>query len=685
MKRTLLSLAVGSICSFGASAVCMGDSIVDLPDLVITAKGIKYDAKGFNIDVSSYKSAPGQNFLEFMQYIPFVSVEDKKLQVAGNAVYTIYIDGVEIDNEAELTSLPAQSIKDIRIEYLPDVSASSGKKGAVVRITLRKPREYGFNGYILASAGVSPSYGYMGESFSALFKARYGIISVSNYFGYNRQKLLSDYENLFQFKLSDQKFVTNEKYRNWNPLFNDRISLAITPDSKNTVSLALSYLWNSKKGRTVSEKSGLDGMDSDPVISEVYSPDKNNGVHIVGRYDYIGDNGTSVKVSADYMYRYNSLGQNVRASDEEDWTTSDRRKTHLLKGEAAVNAKIGKVDFGVGADFQYTRSSESNDYLQIGKSGSMNVRGYRPGVFVMGKWQYRGLMADVGLRMQGNLIRLADGGSDYFRKNQWQLCPMVSALYVFNEEKGIMANIDYRRAIDELPYHEISTMRKYTSPYSYSVGNRELVSPVSDQVQLMVSLFDKFNFFTGYIHESNPFYYETVAAGDDVVANMAVNGTRYDFGVVGASATFRPFGIWTLKPSVSFTVMGAKFPNFNVSGQTGWKFTLNNSIRISDSMGVSLDLRYEPPSDVLDMKWNAIGSVSGGIYKLFLKNTMRLSLDVNGWQRGRKVTTETAETLTVQHNVTCNTNFNVSLVWWFSGGKRLNIIDGADPLQILFL
>lgn len=160
MKRTLLSFAVGSLCSLGASAVCMGDSIVDLPDLVITAKGIKYDAKGFNIDVSSYKSAPGQNFLEFMQYIPFVSVDDKKLQVAGNVVNTVYIDGVEIDNEAELTSLPAQSIKDIRIEYLPDVSASSGKKGAVVRITLRKPREYGFNGYVLASAGINPSYWY---------------------------------------------------------------------------------------------------------------------------------------------------------------------------------------------------------------------------------------------------------------------------------------------------------------------------------------------------------------------------------------------------------------------------------------------------------------------------------------------------------------------------------------------
>ena len=650
-----------------------------LSEVAIVGKRIKYKSNGYAINLKNESLAKGKQATELLAFLPGVTVDRESIKVLSQSPHAIYVDGISIQNNSELESIPASQIESIEIDYLAGVSENANARGGIIKVKLKKEKQGGYSGYFRGTVNFLAHYGYQGESLNNSFSARYGKLSIRNNILYSHRLYLEDaHENHF-FKQEETLIESTAKMRDWKKRFYDRLSL--TYDFSKKHSLGISGLYYTDKDRIKTETSYMEAETK--YHSLLKSPTSKDKYQAVLNYTWKIKQGRDFSITADYLRNDWEVNQKEIVNEGINHTSHTTQQTDMWRVKPIFTTQTKHGELSLGGEMQYVDYEDyiRNTYEAEGLTSTM--KGYQPALYANYSSSYKQkLRYEVGIRYQGNLMDVKT--MDVTNENKdWGFCPMVSLMYMLNPQKGHIVNLQYKRMMEELPYSAISTYKQYESPHTYVTGNPALISPTTDQLMAMMGLFNKVTFMAGYVRVNNQIYYATEI--DPVTSHVSYtiprNGDSQTAFMFGLEGSVKPFKWWQMKANANMVINSAKTDIYHVKGQERWSFSLNNDFDFGKTSGGTLSAQYEPDSHYLDAMMKSVCSVYGSVYKSFFKNQLECKLDFTLYRKGRNIITDTKEYTLAHLNNTKEEKVSLSLTWRFKGGKKVKVSQGAQSIQ----
>lgn len=676
-REIMVDCAVGDM---GMIVMHTDNTLLD--EATVIGRRIKQQANGYSIQLKNSEITKGKQLTGLLSFLPGVTVENEEIKLLSRSPHTIYVDGVAIQDNKELSSVPATQVESIDVSYLAGVDESSHAKGGVIRIKLRKEREDGFNGYLQGGTGVFfSSYGYRGENANNSITAKFGKLTLRNNIVYNRTLYIEDSHENHYFDSEIPNVVSDGKSRAWGKTIYDRLNLTYDFSSRQT--LAISGLYYTNRLKTKVWTSYLQNQKS--AQSYLNSPNTIDKGQAVMNYTWQMDKGRVLTVMADYLRSSRKTEQRQSEGNVKE-SASTKQHTDMLRVKPTFGMPVGKGQLNIGGDMQYVYYRD-----HVAGSGKMEadavrttMKGYQPAFFV----DYSGSIAQrwmvgLGARIQGNITKVGvENRTD--RKEGWEFCPMASAMYMLSPQKGHMIGLQFKRSVEDLPYSVISSYKRFTSPQTYEVGNPGLTFPKNNELMATLGLYNQLSILVGGVYVTDPIYYSTEIDDDmeDVSHTIPRNGEHQLAMMYGIEEAFSPAKWWQSKLRVTFVVNSLKTPDWSVNGQGHWSFNFYNSFHFSKTFGGELDFQYEPDCHYSDMKMNSVGSIEGSLYKNFFSEQLEVRVFAKPYQKGRKLITETDEGYVLSHlNRTKNHYATVTVTWYFRGGKKIKAGQSAQSIQ----
>lgn len=685
-KNYILSIScvgyesVSQACKAGdVGIVMLKENTQMLNEVAIVGKRIKYKSNGYSINLKNEALAKGKQATELLAFLPGVTVDGESVRVISQSPHAIYVDGVKIQSNSELESIPASQIESIEVDYLADVSENANARGGVIKVKLKKEKQGGYSGYFRGTASVLTNYGYQGESLNNSFSARYGKLSIRNNILYSHRLFLEDARENHFFKLEDNDIASTAEMRDWKRRFYDRLSL--TYDFSKKHSLGISGLYYTDRDQIKTETSFVE--DNIEHHSLLKSPTNRDKYQAVLNYAWKVRRGRDFSITADYLRNDLEVNQKEIVDKGNDRISYTTQQTDMLRVRPVFTTQTKHGELGLGGEMQYV---DYEDYIRNTSETEglvSTMKGYQPALYANYSSNYKQkLRYEVGIRYQGNLmdVKTMDAVNE---KKDWELCPMVSLMYMVNPQKGHILSLQYKRMMEELPYSVISTYKQYESPQTYVTGNPALVSPTTDQLMAMIGLFNKITLMAGCVRVSNQIYYakEIDPVTSHVSYTIPRNGDSQTAFLFGLEGNAKPFKWWQMKANVNMAINSAKTDIYHVKGQERWSFSLNNDFDFGKTFGGTLSAQYEPDSHYLDAIMKSVCSVYGSVYKSFFKNQLECKLDFTLYRKGREIITDTKEYTLAHLNNTKEQKVALSLTWRFKGGKKVKVSQGAKSIQ----
>ncbi len=663
-------------CSTGDIGVITMEEMAQHLDAV-TVIGDKIDHKpnGYSVYLENDPITDGRQVNEMLSFLPGVNADDDAVQIFSREVHAIYINGIKIQDIVELNAIQASDVESIDIDYISGVEEAADAKGGVIRIQLKKMRDGGYSGYLQAAAGIN-MYGYNGESIYAMYRARYGKLSIHNTASYSRGHASSYSENEYTFKEMGKKIISKDELSNWNGYIFDRLNLTYDINDKHII--GVSGFFNMYKGNPYTMSYNIEEIDT----TNIFSPTEQNKFQGVFNYTWkINDNGGKFTATADFLRTENIIEQYFYAEQkQEEFDSKSVQSTNMMRFRPILDLPLWAGMLTSGLDLRYLDFIDnSNSHAQCIQT---TMKGWQPAAFVQYSGEHNMFMYEVGIRVQQNYMNVHT--VDVTNENsKLGILPSVSLIYMLNPEKGHLLALDYKRSMDELPYSAISPFKQYYSPYSYVVGNPNLVPRIQDEVMLIAGFFDIITAMAGYIHVSNPIMYITKADPEiqDVIYSMPENGDFYSMTILGLEADLQLCKWWILKPSITYMMLTGKTSQYSRKNDGGWQFRLNNNFNFTPTFGGGLNLYYETKRYIFDALWKPVGQVSGSLYKSFFNKQLECRLNFKLYQIGRQTIIETPEAIQSEWNKTKEQFVRLTLTWNFSGGKKVNVKRTANSIQ----
>ena len=672
--------SISQACKAGnIGTIILKENTQTLSEVAIVGKRIKYKSNGYTINLKNESLAKGKQATELLAFLPGVTVDGESVRVLSQSPHAIYVDGVKIQNNSELESIPASQIESIDIDYLAGVSENANARGGIIKVKLKKEKQGGYSGYFRGTASVLTNYGYQGESLNNSFSARYGKLSIRNNILYSHRLFLEDARENHFFKQEENHITSTAEMRDWKRRFYDRLSL--TYDFSKKHSLGISGLYYTDRDQIKTETSFVE--DETKHHSLLKSPTSRDKYQAVLNYAWKIKQGRDFSITADYLKNELEVNQKEIVDKDNDRISHTTQQTDMLRVKPVFTTQTEHGELSLGGEMQYVDYEDyiRNTYETEGLVGSM--KGYQPALYANYSSSYKQkLRYEVGIRYQGNLMDVKT--MDVTNENKdWKICPMVSLMYMLNPQKGHIVNLQYKRMMEELPYSAISTYKQYDSPHTYVVGNPALISPTTDQLMAMMGLFNKITFMVGYVRVANQLYYATEI--DPAISHVSYtiprNGDSQSAFLFGLEGNVKPFKWWQMKANANMVINSAKTDIYHVKGQERWSFSLNNDFDFGKNFGGTLSAQYEPDSHYLDAMMKSVCSVYGSVYKNFFKKQLECKLDFTLYRKGREIITDTQEYTLAHLNNTKEQKVSLFLTWHFKGGKKVKVSQGAKSIQ----
>lgn len=672
--------SISQACKAGnIGTIILKENTQTLSEVAIVGKRIKYKSNGYTINLKNESLAKGKQATELLAFLPGVTVDGESVRVLSQSPHAIYVDGVKIQNNSELESIPASQIESIDIDYLAGVSENANARGGIIKVKLKKEKQGGYSGYFRGTASVLTNYGYQGESLNNSFSARYGKLSIRNNILYSHRLFLEDARENHFFKQEENHITSTAEMRDWKRRFYDRLSL--TYDFSKKHSLGISGLYYTDRDQIKTETSFVE--DETKHHSLLKSPTSRDKYQAVLNYAWKIKQGRDFSITADYLKNELEVNQKEIVDKDNDRISHTTQQTDMLRVKPVFTTQTEHGELSLGGEMQYVDYEDyiRNTYETEGLVGSM--KGYQPALYANYSSSYKQkLRYEVGIRYQGNLMDVKTMNVTNENKD-WKICPMVSLMYMLNPQKGHIVNLQYKRMMEELPYSAISTYKQYDSPHTYVVGNPALISPTTDQLMAMMGLFNKITFMVGYVRVANQLYYATEI--DPAISHVSYtiprNGDSQSAFLFGLEGNVKPFKWWQMKANANMVINSAKTDIYHVKGQERWSFSLNNDFDFGKNFGGTLSAQYEPDSHYLDAMMKSVCSVYGSVYKNFFKKQLECKLDFTLYRKGREIITDTQEYTLAHLNNTKEQKVSLFLTWHFKGGKKVKVSQGAKSIQ----
>ena len=648
-----------------------------LDEVTVVGSRIINNAQGYSIRPTGSGLENCNTSQELFAFLPGISVSENKINLLDK-LPVIYVNGIKINSQDELAALLPKNIENIEVDYLA-VGEGATTKGGVIRITTKKQKDGGYSGYLGLKAGAMAAYGYNSSSPTFVFDASIGKWTFNYYAVNQHQQLIEDAKYNY---LYDSGMQTNSisETRSWLNNFGNRLNISYEINDKSTLAIS-EYVGNlTIKNKQNSVVETILGDDEEPLESNtmIHGPESQFVQQTVAKYILATDEkGSKLEVTADYYHQNHHLKQFEDKDDIRTYENSTQEKTNMFQFYPKYTHKFnGGKELKVGANYQFIRYNDETDGL------SNDADAHTASAYANFTGMTKSLMYSAGLTLQYNRMDVQTAQETTFFDDVY-LCPQANLMWMINPQKGRMLGVMYQCSVSDMPYSAINGYKNFSTPYHYTTGNPNLITPTTHEVMARIAVNRHISMMLVYGHEINPIYYEhgVDAQNESITWSRPENGEYRRMMGARVEFTYNPTKWWNTKVQAAAMQDYFKSKTETQKGQWGGKFWWNNNFNFTSTLGGSLNAYWETATSFENYYWKPVGNVNASLWKSFCNDKLRLSLQSTIWAKGRKSRTEGDGYTSYYHNATKPTSFTLSLTWNFAGGKKVRQRAEAESIQ----
>ena len=648
-----------------------------LDEVTVVGSRIINNAQGYSIRPSGSRLESCNTSQELFAFLPGISVSENKINLLDK-LPIIYVNGIKINSQDELAALLPKNIENIEVDYLA-IGEGATTKGGVIRITTKKQKDGGYSGYLGLKAGAMAAYGYNSSSPTFVFDASIGKWTFNYYAVNQHQQLIEDAKYNY---LYDSGMQTNSitETRSWLNNFGNRLNISYGINDKSTLAIS-EYVGNiTIKNKQNSVVETILGNDEEALESNtmIHGPESQFVQQTVAKYILATDEkGSKLEVTADYYHQNHHLKQFEDRDDVRTYENSTHEKTNMFQLYPKYTHKFnGGKELKVGANYQFIRYNDETDGL------SNDADAHTASAYANFTGMTKSLMYSAGLTLQYNQMDVRTAQETTFFDDVY-LCPQANLMWMINPQKERMLGVMYQCSVSDMPYSVINSYKNFSTPYHYTTGNPNLITPTTHEVMARIAVNRHISMMFVYGHEINPIYYEhgVDAQNESITWSRPENGEYRRMMGARVEFTYNPTKWWNTKVQAAAMQDYFKSKTETLKGQWGGKFWWNNNFNFTSTLGGSLNAYWETATSFENYYWKPVGNVNASLWKSFCNDKLRLSLQSTIWAKGRKSRTEGDGYTSYYHNATKPTSFTLSLTWNFSGGKKVRQRAEAESIQ----
>lgn len=495
--------------------ITLNEDIKLMNEVVVVAQTITYNTDGYVAEISKNPFYKNMDLATVMKMTPGTYTTHNNVQVFGQNVSKIYMNGRELKLNGEqlvnyLATLNANNVKDMEVITASGVEEDAVNKGkSIIKITTINLETGG-----MASVGINTMNGEDKNIHSMHANVNWRINKKwGMYFNANGALGNSLFGNRIETHFYDTETWRFSETRTKNRLNGNirsvlGISYDLTPNNLFSIEGAFSRNKNSNPSTT-----------SIRSLSEGYFTDIANGdIDAVRKYE-------RYKISFIYTHKFNKDAQLNFKVDRMSTTTDDnslqhyeyiagdntgynhwnkeKNLIHTASLDFTQKFKLLNGKLSAGTKGTWLTNESNTDYVtylnnqQDKHTGYTDFYQYKENVYAFyAKYAltYKKLSMDFGLRMEHTHVS-PESTSNPERNNECNytdLFPEIGLNYAINKKKGHNINLSYDRGLTRPAMSHLNPLVRRISEYCYSMGNPLLQANYYDHYTMTAVWFNKY-------------------------------------------------------------------------------------------------------------------------------------------------------------------------------------------------
>lgn len=673
-------------------------SIISMNEVIVKSNFIKHEYDRIIVNMKGNPVVKGRTVNEALGMLPGVINMNDELRLNGGTVSKIYINGRELHDRTELSSLQATNIENVEILPEADLQHNATTKGGIIYIHLKKNADGGGNG--------SPSLlGQMRKRNS--HRERFGL-PLSLRFGkwnfYNNLVLSNSgnpyiTENITHNSHLNTHIVNQNVDRNNIRRINETFSMLYDITTLQSIGLncmvkqagstlkssSFSEIQETEKEYTSSYHSKGKGDEKIYQASLNYNWKSKNGKNTLQTVlDYLRSDETQ-ELNYHYLYQYPDKNEeNNKCSN--NGTVSDLWKAEInyifLLNEHS-RLKWGGYYYNNHTDNQMYYAYQSEEgWQKEDKSGLFTYKGIGYAGYAEYVWQWKKFTLNGGIRVQEDEVKCISNNIAGDKRTYRNLFPSIKLGYLFSEKN--QASLSYSKRMGNIPYKNMNPAIVYISEYSYAKGNPDLVPTTEHRIRLLLSLSDTWSISYTYGKRKDDSYPLVYQDKDNpiITYTMPTNigkSYRHAFSIGFTKALF---SWWTTNASLDgdYTKEVSPEQTYHVFHCL---FFCDNSLRFTNTFGGSFNFMAERRARRSETIYHSVYNMNAGLYKYFLDQKFCINLSVYAiLNKRRNLTTITNNNLSriEENNKTPYQGACLNLIYKFDFGKKVKV-KRAESIQ----
>lgn len=601
-----------------AGIILLQDTSIMLKELVIVGERIKAKSESdrTTYNVTKKMLEVSNTGTDVLKLIPGIQIDlMQNVSLEGSPDILIFVDGKERD-KSFISQLSPDHIDHIEVISAPPSNYDGNITGAI-NIVLKKDRDSGISGHILAEIPVTSSLVYVFPSYSLNWSFK----KLNLYTSYNGELTYLDLHESTRRKVwnandSNELFLNQDlRQKDWSHRFHYGLDYFLS--DKDQLNFYGYYNPYSRQ---------LDG--------DVYSQISSTNTDGLKSVKEDTDLNTSTLYSLYYKHSFDKKGGEITADISNYFLTAENRTDYLYSGpdenmvskEYAVNPKQNafslRIDYKKLFLDKFIFSTGIKAKLQVSQD-RYNDFEYNENVYaIYGNIAYKQEKIDmsIGLRTEKSVSELKNAFINPFLS----FLPSVTIRYKLTSKQNIQAS--FNRTIKRPNIYQLNPNTSLSDPYTISKGNPFLKPELLSSLYLEHSIQFNGNYIASRFffnrttnHITNLMFINDTNTFETQVQNLgSVNqlGLQFSGTLKTGVATFNPyikiFGLQTSGNNI------AKYYSIGNKNSMGLESGLSAIVSFKHDIACSLTLQYN--STKYDIQGSSYSDV---LYFLSVEKTFK--------------------------------------------------------------
>lgn len=486
MRRIFFFITILLAAVFWSFAENHNDSIKTLKEVVVSArqKIVKTEGAITDIKISGTPYANLGALADMLPLLPGFVNKGNGIEVNGNGKPVFILDGRELRNESELSTISSDNIKSIRIDKTPNAQYA-GRVNAVVYIFTKKS----MNDYLFLQAFNEMKIRRKFSEGPALnARAQYKKFTTTFYYDFSHSNTLTKetyFRNISNSQSSDIPLFTLDQNRELNSLGNTHYlnwTAEYAINSQNYIGVYYHGDYDFTRIRETGNTEALFQNEKTVLPFSAYEKSNSNLSSFSAMYSYNKGN-NKLNITQDIAFRGTPASKNTIEGDENSEVAYNSQSdyklyTNNVRYNTVLPYKIGMV---AGTIFncvqsKYMLSYSPNNANTATYNSISNVSEYNPQLYAAFGKQIGKFYVSLGMRYEytyrGIVNTQANSKENNYNQYYSNLLPWVSVQY--QNESGLNLYGQYTNKSLQPTFSQINSGLIYHDPFSYQNGNPEL-------------------------------------------------------------------------------------------------------------------------------------------------------------------------------------------------------------------